>query len=236
MTGADRPSTAHPAPEALARSLVGSVRDRLRTVRRRPLVVGLDGRSGGGKTTLAATLVTALSVGTPPIDVAVVGGDDFYAGGSAPTWDARSTVEMADRVMDWGRQRDVLVALRDSGVATWSPFDWCSDEWDTDVVPRLDAPTTCRAGDVVVLEGAYTCRPELHPHLDLRVLLDPPRAVRRAQLRRREGDWLRSDWDARWAAAEDHYFGTIMTPDRFDLVLGGPAGPRTGVQSGSPST
>ena len=41
------------------------------------------------------------------------------------------------------------------------------------------------------------------------------------QLLARSGDDHRPDWDARWSAAEDHYFGTVMTPDRFDLVLAG---------------
>ena len=217
--------TAHPLPGDLAGALARRVHEVLRSERDRPLFVGIDGRSGGGKTTLAAALVTSLGAGSPPTDVAVIGGDDFYAGGGATTWDARSTAEMADRVMDWRRQRDVLVALRDHGLASWRPFDWTSDDWDTDVVPLLERPTTCAAATVVVLEGAYTCRPELHALLDLRVLLDTPTAVRRAQLRRREGDWFRDDWDARWAAAEDHYFGTVMTPDRFDLVLGAPTEP-----------
>jgi hypothetical protein len=121
-------------------------------------------------------------------------------------------------------------------VAVWRPFDWSSDAWDTDIVPLLELPTTCRAGDVVVLEGAYTCRPELHALLDLRVLLDPPRAIRRAQLRRREGDWFRDEWDARWAAAEDHYFGSTMTPDRFDLVLPTPSGRSPGQPAASPAS
>ena len=75
-------------------------------------------------------------------------------------------------------------------------------------------------GSVVVLEGAYSCRPELHDLLDLRVLLDIPPWVRRRRLLEREGDAFRADWEARWSAAEDHYFGTVMPPERFDLVLG----------------
>ena len=209
-----------PSPDELALPLVHLVRGRLPTVRDRPLGMGRAGRSGGGKTTLAATFARELAASERPVEVSVVGGDDFYAGGSAPSWDARSTVQLAERVMDWRGQRDVLVALRDRGVAQWRPFDWCSDDWDTDVVPHLDSATTCCAGDVVVLEGAYSCRPELHDLLDLKVLLDPPTAVRRSRLRRREGDWFRADWDARWATAEEHYFGTVMTPDQFDLVLG----------------
>jgi hypothetical protein len=35
----------------------------------------------------------------------------------------------------------------------------------------------------------------------------------------REGEEYRADWESRWSAAEDHYFGTVMPPHRFDLVL-----------------
>lgn len=73
-----------------------------------------------------------------------------------------------------------------------------------------------------MLEGAYSCRPEMHDLLDLRVLLDVPHALRRRQLLEREGAAYRTDWESRWSAAEDHYFSTVMPPDRFDVVLGPP--------------
>ncbi|HSP28368.1 MAG TPA: hypothetical protein VLN74_07450 [Ilumatobacteraceae bacterium] len=73
-----------------------------------------------------------------------------------------------------------------------------------------------------MLEGAYSCRPELHDLLDLRVLLDIPHDIRRRQLLGREGDSFRADWEARWSAAEDHYFSVVMPPDLFDLRLGSP--------------
>jgi hypothetical protein len=31
----------------------------------------------------------------------VIGGDDFYAGGTAERWDQRSPAEKADQVIDW---------------------------------------------------------------------------------------------------------------------------------------
>ena len=86
--------------------------------------------------------------------------------------------------------------------------------------PIIQTRYTADPAPVVVLEGAYSCRPELHDLLDLRVLLVVPDEVRRAQLRQREGEAYRAEWDARWAAAEEHYFGTVMPPERFDLVLG----------------
>ncbi len=69
---------------------------------------------------------------------------------------------------------------------------------------------------VVMLEGAYSARPELHDLLDPHVLLDVPTEVRRHQLLEREGDEYRTDWETRWSTAEDHYFGN---PGRMDGVL-----------------
>lgn len=183
------------------------------------LVVGLDGRSGVGKSTLAATAARVLRQQDPPVDVVVIDGDGFYAGGTAARWDRRTAIEKVDQVIDWRRQRAVLEGLRDWGVATWHPFDWESDDWDRDPPPFTDEPTTVEAARVVVLEGAYSCRPELHDLLDLRVLVDAPDAVRRARLLAREGEEYRSDWEARWAEAEEHYVGTVMPPHRFDLVV-----------------
>lgn len=185
-----------------------------------PLVVGIDGRSGGGKSTLAAGLAARLPA-EHGRTVAVIEGDEFYAGGSAATWDARTAEEKAGLVIDWRRQRVVLEALLADGAAEWRPFDWEADDWDADEVPLLAATSNTATADVIVLEGAYSCRPELHDLLNLLVLLDPPADVRRQQLLDREGDEHRADWEARWSEAEDHYFGTVMPPARFHLVLGG---------------
>ena len=184
-----------------------------------PLVVGIDGRSGGGKSTLAAAGAARLTA-EHGVTAAVLEGDQFYAGGSSATWDARTAEEKADMVIDRRRQRTVLEALLADGVAEWRPFDWEADDWDAEEAPLAAASVRTATADVVLLEGAYSCRPELHDLLDLLVLLDPPSDLRRQRLLDREGDAYRADWEGRWAEAEDHYFGTVMPPVRFDLVLG----------------
>lgn len=75
------------------------------------------------------------------------------------------------------------------------------------------------SADIVILEGAYSARPELHDVLDILILLNTPPEQRRRQLLQREGDHYRTDWEARWSAAEDHYLGVIISPHRFDHVL-----------------
>lgn len=180
-----------------------------------PIVVGLDGRSGSGKSTMAAAVAVALEHG----DVTVIEGDSFYGGGSAATWDRRTPAENADLVIDWRRQRAVLRWLRQGRTATWHPFDWESDRWDQEPAPVAARPVAAVAAPVVLLEGVYSCRPELADLVDLRVLLDVAPELRRLRLVEREGEDHRPDWDERWSAAEDHYFATAMPPERFDLVL-----------------
>jgi uridine kinase len=185
----------------------------------RSLFVGIDGRSGSGKSTLAARLVEELATGAMPVAAVVVEGDDFYAGGTGARWDRRSAEEKADQVIDWRRQRAVLEGLRDWGVATFHPFDWDSDVWDHDPPPFTDDPITIESASIVILEGAYSCCPELHDLLDLRVLVEVPTDVRRARLLEREGEDYRADWESRWSEAEAHYFDVVMPPARFDLVV-----------------
>jgi uridine kinase len=171
------------------------------------LVVAIDGRGGAGKSTLARAV--AAEVGASAIE-----GDDFYAGGTAAEWDQRTAEDKAARCIDWPRQRAVLEAVRRGEAPTWRSYDW--DAFDG----RLAAEISHRpAAPIVIFEGVYSARPELADLLDLRVVLDTPTAIRRQQLLDREGDDHRADWEGRWAEAEDHYFGIVMPPEAFDLVL-----------------
>jgi uridine kinase len=172
------------------------------------LLVAIDGRSGAGKSTLADAVAAEL-------DAAVIRGDDFNAGRSSAEWDAMSPLERVDRCMDWRRQIPVLEALRGGLSATWRPYDWEAD--DGRLAQQLHS---CTPEQVVILDGAYSARPEFGDLLDMRVLLDVPHEVRRQRLRLREGENYRAEWEARWASAEEYYFERVMPPDAFDLTVG----------------
>src|SRR5699024_7932578 len=108
-----------------------------------PLFVGIDGCSGAGKSTLAEAVSKDLAE-----QVTVIEGDDFYAGGSAETWDNRTTAEQVDRVINWSRQRDVLAQLRRDCLAQWDPFDWDGEGWDSDHSPLAPTRGVFRAAPV----------------------------------------------------------------------------------------
>jgi len=174
----------------------------------RPFVVAIDGRSGVGKSTLAAA--AAARLGNCP----VIEGDEFYAGGSAQEWDRRSPAENARCVLDRQGQHAVLDTLRRGESAQWFGYDW--DAFDG---RRLDRPSRVDPAAVVILEGVYSCRPELREVVDLRVLLRTPEAERLARLLAREGDLWADGWFDRWSAAEQYYFTEVVDQAGFDLVL-----------------
>ncbi len=173
-----------------------------------PVLVALDGRSGAGKSTLAAGV--AARTGALVID-----GDDFYSAGSDTYWDALDERQKMDLVIDWRRQRAVLEPLRRGEPATWRPYDWEADDG------RLGPQIAAGPAGIVILDGAYSARPELADLFTVRVLLEVDRDVRRERLLLREGERYRTEWEARWGDAEDLYFATVMPRAAFDLVLDG---------------
>ncbi len=175
----------------------------------RTVVVALDGRSGAGKSTLAAEVGRRLGA-------LVVDGDDFYTGGPDDAWAAMVAAEKVDRVIDWRRQRDLLARLGRGEAVTWHPYDWQADDGRMADVAHAGGPAS-----VVILDGAYSARAELSGVVTLRVLLEVSLDLRRERLAGRDGVPYRDAWEACWMDAEDLYFGTLMPPRAFDLVLDG---------------
>lgn len=181
-----------------------------------PIVIAVDGRSGTGKSTLSAWI--ALHVGATLIDQ-----DDFYAGGDIDMWRHLTPREKAHRVIDWRRVRtEALLPLRSGVQAHWHPFDWEAMEG------LASKPITAQPSRIVILDGAYSSRPELGDLIDLSILVTLPDAVRRERLQKREGEGFISEWFSIWDEAEEYYFGTVRPSDTFDLVIERPVEQQTG--------
>lgn len=173
----------------------------------RPLLVALDGRSGVGKTTLAAGLAERH-------DATVIVADDFYSGGSDDDWRRLAAPDRVALVIDWRRLRsEVLEPLLGGRTARWRAFDWQSEQGMSEEV-RDQHPVA-----VVVLDGAYSARPELADLIDVAVLLQLDDRTRRSRLLAREGAQYMRRWHAIWDPAEDYYFTQVRPPSSFDLVL-----------------
>lgn len=169
----------------------------------RPAIVGIDGRSGVGKSTLARAIAEETSA-------TVVAGDDFFAGGT--TLIDAPPEHLADLCIDRQRLLTVLEDLRSGRPAAWRAFDWEAFDGRLEVDLTRVAPA-----DVIIVEGVYSCHPDLHPALDLRVLAKVAPHVREDRLQAREGEI--GPWERQWHAAEDCYFATLAPETAFDRVF-----------------
>lgn len=180
----------------------------------RPLVVGIDGRSGVGKSTVASTVAQATGA-------AVIPCDDFFAASiPASGWDSRTPADRATDALEWRRLRtEAVEPLREGLPARWLPFDFTAGVRPDGSYALRSEFTECAPKPVVILVGAYSTRPELADLIDLAVLVEAPSAARLARLEAREDpDFLRQ-WRARWEPAEEHYFTMVRPASAFDLVL-----------------
>lgn len=100
--------------------------------------------------------------------------------------------------------------------ASWRPYDWTAHDGRV-----ADDAVNCPPKRVVILDGAYSARPELAHLMDLRVLLDVSDEARRQRLLRREGGHYRPPGKLDGLQAEDYYFNKVMPPEAFDLVIRG---------------
>ncbi len=171
---------------------------------RLPVLVGVDGRSGAGKSTFCAALAAASCA-------RLIEGDAFYAGGIELRGDTAE--QRAQACIDRPKLRGVLESLKSGRAATFRAFDW--EAFDG----RLsDETLTIQPAEIVIVEGVYACHPDFADLLDIRLLLVVAEPVRERRLLQREGKI--GPWERQWHEAEDWYFANLASADTFDLVIG----------------
>jgi uridine kinase len=180
----------------------------------RPLVVAIDGRSGSGKSTVASFVASVLGA-------TVVPSDDFFAAGiSAAAWDARTPAQRAADAIDWRRLRtEALEPLRAGQPARWHAFDFSAGVRPDGTYAMQRDATVRPPAPIVLLDGAYSARPELTDLVDLAVLVEAPAPVRRARVAEREEPGFLAEWHTRWDEAEEHYFRQVRPRATFDVIV-----------------
>jgi uridine kinase len=127
----------------------------------------------------------------------------------------KSAKEKAEMAIDWKRIRtEVLEPLLAGKPATWHPFDWKAGHGLSENALHSDPKP------LIVLDGAYSTRPELQDIIDFSVLVElPDDTHRRTRLVGREGEDYMKDWHGRWDVAEDYYFTEVRPRETFDLII-----------------
>lgn len=155
-------------------------------------VIGIDGRSGAGKTVLARQVASAWSA-------PLVSMDEIYPGWSGLADGVHLLVE------------HVLTPLSEGRPATVPTWDWVADAPGPRTVPDVV--------DRLVVEGCGSTVGRASPLMGTRVWLDGAPEVRWARAIERDGAIFEAHWEM-WARQEEALFGQDGTRERAHLVLG----------------
>lgn len=167
-----------------------------------PVIVGIDGRCGSGKTTLAERLAARFHA--PVIHM-----DDFFL---------RPHMRTPERLAQPGGNVDkerfyeeVMTPLMEWLPFSYRPFDCHTGE--------LKAPVEVSEGYVYIIEGTYALCPELWDCYDLRVFLtvSPEEQLRR--IAERNGEQTLEVFKAKWIPMEEAYFEAFSIESRCHLTF-----------------
>lgn len=159
-------------------------------------VIAVDGRSGSGKTRLAAELRAEL--GAPVVTL-----EELYGG-----WDG------LERGIDL-LVSEVLEPVAAGRAAHVPRYDWAAAGWGT---PWVLAPP-----GVLIVEGAGTGARRAAAYESVLIWMEAAEPVRKKRSLDRDGETFAPYWDM-WAAQEDAMLARERTPQRADLVIDGISG------------
>lgn len=152
----------------------------------RPFVLAVDGRSGSGKSGLAARLLDRAAAEPGIGTTETFRLDELY-----PGWEG-----LEAGVDQWAGMLEELLAGRD---ATWRPWDWTRDR------PAEILRTVSADADLLVVEGVGASAPGAAARPHFCVWLHLEEMLRRRRALARDGELYRPWWTV-WAAQEERLF------------------------------
>lgn len=168
------------------------------------LLMAIDGRCASGKTTLAAYIQQRTGC-------QIVHMDDFFL---RPEQRTRERLAQPGGNVDWERLRkEVLLPLGRGEKALVRPYDCHTQSF---LEPVVVFPYR-----VTLVEGSYSCHPQLWDFYDVHVFLsiDPAEQLRRIE--RRNGKAALAVFRDRWIPLEERYFEAFCIAERC-ICLGVP--------------
>ncbi len=176
--------------------LLGSDRDRI--------LIGIDGRAGSGKTTLARKLAGVF-------DCNVFQMDDFFLQGY------QRTEERAKEVggnVDYERfQKEILLPLKKKEAVWYQPFS-CQN---MELQEKVEMPFR----RLNVIEGSYAQHPYFADPYDLKIFVDIDPDLQLRRIEKRNGAEKLEQFRDLWIPKEEAYFAKHQIAAHADLIVSG---------------
>ncbi|MCH5171135.1 MAG: uridine kinase [Oscillospiraceae bacterium] len=164
-------------------------------------IIAIDGRCASGKTTLALFLADHISCD-------IVHTDDFFLPFEKRT-DERLSLPGGN--IDHERLlSEILLPLKNGESYTYSKFS-CKNGTLTQgekVVPT----------NIMIVEGSYSCHPELFDFYDLHIFLYIDKELQKQRILQRNKDKADMFFE-KWIPLEEKYFSELNIKDKCEIVL-----------------
>ncbi|MEF9946389.1 MAG: uridine kinase [Lachnospiraceae bacterium] len=166
------------------------------------MVIGIDGRCGAGKTTLANLL-------SDKLDAPVIHMDDFFLPLSLRT---KERLEEAGGNIHYERfKEEVTKGLNMNQSMTYRAFDCKIMDYSHEIlIPK--APIT-------IVEGVYSFHPFFGNVYDYKIFCDIMKENQKARIISRNGKENYEQFEQRWIPMEEKYFDEFGIREQCDITI-----------------
>ena len=188
----------------MSRQVLDIIREEIQRILQTQAIplVAIDGRCASGKTTLAAQMQKEL-------DCHVIHMDDFFL---RPEQRTEGRLRQPGGNVDWERFREeVLTPFRQGVPFSYRPYD-CH-------LQDFREPVRMIPDRLIVVEGAYSCHPELWNDYDLHIFLSVAPDEQMRRIRARNGADQAMVFQRKWIPLEERYFQTFRIAQRCELCF-----------------
>ncbi len=166
------------------------------------LLVAIDGPCAAGKTSIAMALKNEFHC----CDIIPI--DDFFL-----QFHQRHPKRLQEPGGNFDRERfinEVMMPLKSGEDFSYRPFDCKKGE--------LSAPVKIAQQPITIIEGVYSCHPELWDYYDYRIFVktDKNTQIKRLSLR---SPRLYNRFLTEWMPMEEKYFQTFDIESKCDLII-----------------
>lgn len=180
---------------------ISAIKEKLDHQNKKSFLIAVDGRCAAGKTTFANML-------KQEIDCNIIRTDHFFLRA-----EQRTKQRYEEPGGNFDRERlieEVMVPLSQRQSFSYSVFDCGLMELSEEIYIKHKA--------VTIIEGSYSCHPDLWDYYDLRIFLSIDREKQINRIMQRNGIKATDIFLSKWIPLEEKYFSSFDIMNRCDLV------------------
>ncbi|WP_238898953.1 uridine kinase [Clostridium sp. YIM B02500] len=166
------------------------------------LVIAIDGRCGGGKSSLGAML-------TEEFDCSLFHMDDFFL---PPRMKTKERLAEPGGNVHYERfEEEILKPLKNDEPAIYRKYLCNKGE--------LSQPIKVEPKNLTIVEGSYSLHPTLRDYYNYKIFITIDSKVQHERILKRNGEEKLQDFINKWIPLEEHYFTELDIENKCDVIF-----------------